>query len=305
MNDLELDALDLVDLVTDQVRKLGANSRTKKAIQIFGHVGQQSQTMQFEAEGSTLVEIDPRRLPQQKTLLGLVLQTLGSLGQSAISSLMLWTFAIIRWVWKTCTANSVILIILATSIGLNVLHTSSETSSWWQERKASNFMARMGVHPNTVLSKAVYVQDLGNLHAPQTETTHDPASDVCYTAFYHFNNIGNVDDPLTEPRGSSESISRAPARRMQRTRQRLGSYRHDLLVAMRVVDRIEQELLSMEWERWVQNENRQCKEVGSLLQQAQNDTESDREEGRNGELKAWHDGYCGSCRKAQGKLVTT
>lgn len=300
MNDLELDALDLVDLVTDQVRKLGPNSRTKKAIQIFGHVGQQNQTMQFEVEGSTLVEIEPRRLPEQKTLLDLVLQTLGSLGQSAISSIMIWTFGIIRWAWKTCTANSLTLLVLMASIAFNVLHASIETSNWWQERRASNFMARMGVHPASVLSKAVYVHDLGNLITPNFNTSIDPALDACYTAFHHFNNIDDIDDPIiVEPtRGSSsDSTSRASAHRLQRTRRRLGTHRHDLLVAMRVVDSIEKEMLAMEWRRWVQIENRRCREVGSLLKQPRNDT------GMNEEIEAWHDNYCGSCGKAREDLA--
>lgn len=305
MNDLELDALDLVDLLTDQVRKLGPNSRTKKAIQIFGHVGQQNQTMQFEAEGSKLVELEPRRLPEEKTLLSLVFQTLGSLGQSAVSSIMLWTFAIIRWIWKTCTANSVILAILIASIGFNLFHTSMESSKWWQERKASNFMARMGVHPNSVLSKAVYVHDIGHLGAQHLNATFDPldpSSDICYTTFYQLNNIGNVDEPVLEPHGSNDRTSRTSARRLQRTRQRLGTYRHDLLVAMRVVSSIEKEVLSMEWQKWVRDENFRCKEVGSLLEKAHSGSGNGKE-GMD-EIETWHENYCGSCRAAQEHLVT-
>src|ERR1700738_577449 len=49
LDDLGLDAMDLGDVVSDQVRKLGPQSRTKKAIQIFGHVGQQTSVSLFSA----------------------------------------------------------------------------------------------------------------------------------------------------------------------------------------------------------------------------------------------------------------
>ena len=50
MNDLNLDALDIVDLVADQVRRLGPHSRTKKAIQIFGQLGQSTEITQLQLD---------------------------------------------------------------------------------------------------------------------------------------------------------------------------------------------------------------------------------------------------------------
>src|SRR2546429_4742947 len=97
LGDLELDALDLADVISDQVRRLGPNSRTKKAIQIFGHVGHQTQVSQFAAgEG-----LQSKRVPiKQRSLTDMFIETFWSLGESAVSSLMIWTFSFFRHIWK-------------------------------------------------------------------------------------------------------------------------------------------------------------------------------------------------------------
>ncbi|KAL9114317.1 MAG: hypothetical protein Q9227_001739 [Pyrenula ochraceoflavens] len=308
MNDLELDALDLVDLVTDQVRRLGPNSRTKKAIQIFGHIGQQSQTTQFQADASQLVEIEPRRLPEQKTLVFLIRQTLGSLLQSVVGSFMVWAFGVLRWIWKTCSANSVILFVLVLSAAFNMFYTSIGASGWWRERKASNFMARMGVHPNSVMSKAVYVHDLETITTPSlasdmglpwADLAESGGAGACYETFYEANHLEDLDTPIipSYPSSPPASTAASPARRLQKTRQRLGMHRHDLLVAMRVVDSIEREAVLSEWEKWVVGENRRCAEVGELLKR--NGTEGMGGKRKREEVQEWFEGYCGSCREAR------
>lgn len=52
---------------------------------------------------------------------------------------------------------------------------------------------------------------------------------------------------------------------MRRVRQRMGAYRHDLLVAMRVVNKVELEMLTAEWESWLAGETRRCEQVRELL----------------------------------------
>lgn len=50
-----------------------------------------------------------------------------------------------------------------------------------------------------------------------------------------------------------------------RTRQRLGIYRHELLVALRVINSVEKELIGAEWERWLRLENNKCRAIKRLL----------------------------------------
>jgi uncharacterized membrane protein len=90
----------------------------------------------------------------------MVMETVSSFAESVISSVMLWIFAIIRGIWKISSAHSIILIALLVSGFANVFFTSRDTSVWWAERRAARFMSRIGVGPNSIMSKAIYLKDL-------------------------------------------------------------------------------------------------------------------------------------------------
>lgn len=163
LDDSALDADDLVDVIADQVRRLGPHSRTKKAINIFGHVGQQTSVSLFSATGS-----GHSKRPQikQRTLTNMFFETIGSFGESAISSVMMWTFAAIRTLWKISSAHSIILTILLFSMLANTFFTSRDTWEWWSERSSATFMSRIGVGPNPVMGKSIFLRDLDEALTP-------------------------------------------------------------------------------------------------------------------------------------------
>ncbi len=78
-------------------------------------------------------------------------------------------------------------------------------------------------------------------------------------------------------------------RRLERTRRNLGSQRHDLLVALRVVNRIEQEVVEAEYEHWLLDETQKCAKFGTMLDSTKKNDET---------VQAWVKGYCGDCEKS-------
>lgn len=148
-------------------------------------------------------------------------------------------------------------------------------------------------------------------------------------------NNTSLDSPYEEAGAVlSSSISKATARRLRRTRQRLGAYRHDLLVAMRVVNSIEKEMIQSEWENWLADENLRCEQVKMMLaEKGDNSTSSATtsngkeaaaasssaaasggdaqkimrpiDEKRVQALREWHGEYCGSCRLEKDRLLET
>lgn len=114
-----------------------------------------------------------------------------------------------------------------------------------------------------------------------------------------------------------ETATRSTAKRLRRTRQHLGSYRHNLVVAMRMVNNVEKEMLQAEWENWLLDENTRCRHVGAMLRDNRTSSrgakESDSQkvlsahlrdgDGRLDELKEWQAGYCNSCRMEQDKIL--
>lgn len=160
LKDLELDALDLADVIADQVRNFtSAHGRTKKAIQIFGPVGLQTQVSLFAGNDAQL-KAQLRRKMTRRTLTALAFESLGSLLESVATSAVQIVFDFVRWTWETIDANSLLLAVLATSILVNVIISSVVMSEWWRERKAGKFMTGLGIGPDLTMSKAIYLHEL-------------------------------------------------------------------------------------------------------------------------------------------------
>lgn len=305
---MEQDALDLIDLVSDQVRRLGAHSRTKKAITIFGHVGRQSHVSRFSGIGVDL-KLETRSARTPRTLFRLLLESILSFLESAISSLMIWSFALVHWTWKTASAHKILLVLLTLSALLNGFYSVRDTYEWWQERNAGRFVARLGVQPNHVMSKAIYLKDIDEAIANSTVWhSRDNVTD-CYLTFQDEVSQDTSVQLSVGAAGTQDNLARSALRRLQQTRERLAMYRHDLLVALRVVNSIEKEVIRNEWESWLGREIRRCRQIEPLLQSGHGQHDMDNANVRAGEMargvfadhteevKKWYETYCRSCRE--------
>ncbi|OAA68246.1 transcription factor [Niveomyces insectorum RCEF 264] len=323
LDDASRDADELAEVATDEVRKLGSHSRTKRAIQVYGNIGQQTQAMLFtpgENGTSKKTQIKPR------TLTEMVLETFRSFMESVVTSLVMWAFAGCRKLFHIATVYRILLVMLALSVATNLVFSSRETAAWWTERHATKFMRSIGVGPNTLMSKSIYLADLNE--AAQGAGLREPAApeaSICYETFLTIANTTNLDGP-SEDAGAllSSATSRATAQRLRRTRQKLGSYRHDLLVAMRVVNSIEREMVQSEWENWLADETQRCDQVNTLLVAKKRSASSSSggggggkngdaalqkeldtlDEKRTARLADWYEDYCGSCRADRQALET-
>ncbi|KAL8777021.1 MAG: hypothetical protein Q9203_002981 [Teloschistes exilis] len=299
--DLKAVALDLTDLITDQVRKLGAQSRTKKAVQIFGQVGVQTQALEF-AGSDAPVSPRVRRSVQRRSMAWLLASLIASLGQAVCQAIMHCAFGLVRWVWKTLNANMVILAILATSAIVNLIFSSNTTAEWWRDRRAGNYLARVGLGSDMMMSKAIYIQDLKDIWASPVGWP-DESHSACRASFHSYLGMTEMDGSETVMPSTQASLGR-----LQRSRRRLGSQRHDLVVALRVINSIEQEMVETEWERWLYAESAKCGQMDPLI--SQNRTESSLGKGKMAlskqgsgrrldwsEVRSWHKTYCGSCSR--------
>ena len=298
--DMRNDALDLADVITDQVRKLGAQSRTKKAIEIFGHIGQQTQVSEFTGSDAP-INTQTRRSIKHRTMFGIIFESVNSLFKSTITTTTMCFFTLLRWIWKTFNANSFILSILALSIIGNFILSSRSTLEWWSERRAGILMTQLGVGPHPVMSKTVYLRDISDIISSNSEP-HDESSGVCRNSFQKYVNADIMDAPQQSIRNlQMRPFADDSVHRLRRSRQRLGSYRHKLLVAVRVVNSIEREIIEAEWEQWLLSENAKCAQVGKVLR---NNNTIMLHDGRPKQhnltdIKAWHGIYCRSCSREQ------
>ncbi|KAG0640442.1 hypothetical protein HOY80DRAFT_903624 [Tuber brumale] len=319
LNDLDLDALDLGDVVADQARKLGSQGPMGDAVHIFGGIGQETPGSYLTAGGPDGVplasDLDPRapRLPiAHRSLSQMMLETGLSFLESAVSSLMMWTFTALQKAWGIASAQRIILLFLVVSLLSNTMLSSRSTVSYWNERRAAKFMNTVGVSPNGIMSRAVYLKDMDEIVFNGTELVHDSSSQ-CYAKFRELASFTDMDaDAALASKGFFSASTRATARRLRLSRQHLGSYRHDLLVAMRVVNSLERDMVYAEWDNWLFEETSRCKQALFILNSrkpptgstGQNSTFEGGDRGEHSEAAKWLSEYCDSCNRERSESDT-
>lgn len=175
--DLSLDALDLADVISAQVAKLGASasssSGTRKALQIFGALGQQTTAAQFEPSDIPPLAKERRFKLKRRSITHMLMNLVRiniSVGfwmvVSAVGSLL---GALV----KVCTAHTLLIALLIASALFNGWYTSRDAMQWWTDRSAASFMSRVGVKPDLVMARAIQLKDIEEAIAPLNETVWD------------------------------------------------------------------------------------------------------------------------------------
>ncbi|SMR44778.1 unnamed protein product [Zymoseptoria tritici ST99CH_1A5] len=302
LNSLEADALDLTTIAMDQVAKLGSHSKTNKAVEIFGVIGQQAQPQAAQIDSSQVPRLGDAlassraRPDKQLGLPRLVLNDLFAQGLGLLGVIFDVFIAIGQGAISICTGHTMLVAVLAVSICYNSWYSYRDGMVWYHDRSTSSFMLRMGVSPEPQMSKAVYLSDIETLITPAAENSTFDAFEshadqnikTCRSTF--------AEQLLTSPFTSTSAPTSA---RLQRTRDSIARYRHDLLVALRVVNRVEENVVSAEWEDWVRTEARKCAKVEAMLRKGHGGAKSDAggaDPGLTADLGAEFEQYCKSCR---------
>jgi hypothetical protein len=170
LQDMALEAEDLVEVVNDQVARLGHNRSTGKVTNIFGQVGVQSQASQLAA-----ADIQPPNRPRKfklrpQTTGSFIAQLIGNIIVSIISTVMSWILATFGALGKVVSAHKLLIVLLLASGCANFFYTSRDSWQWWEERNAAKFMGRLGVGPSTTMTRSVYLRDLEDSFINPNET---------------------------------------------------------------------------------------------------------------------------------------
>lgn len=170
-------------------------------------------------------------------------------------------------------------------------------------------MTRLGVGPNLTMMKAIYLHDLEDSTALEVGSLETPTSE-CRDTFNSVMNLAETDAPHSSYGLSSlRPAQTAAVRRLQRSRQHIGTQRHELLVAMRVVNSIEREMVQAEWETWLLEESVKCKQLGAMIRQNSTElvagkSDHNQKTTRTEQIKIWHQRYCESCNEDQQVIET-
>jgi hypothetical protein len=173
LQDMELEAQDLVDVVNDQIARLGHNRNTAKVTNIFGLIGVTTQAVQMNAK-----DIPPPNRPRKfklrpQTTGSFIAQFVGNIIISIISTVMSWILAIITGIGNVVSAHKLLVVLLILSGGANFIYTSKDSWASWNERSAAKYMSRLGVKPSTSMTRSIYLSDIEHSFLNPNETGID------------------------------------------------------------------------------------------------------------------------------------
>jgi hypothetical protein len=314
---LESYANSLVDIVSEQASKLGVQGGigARKAVSIFGPVGISDQAIKLSTSDLAAADLKGSKRMKYRSLPRMVLYAVRRVAITYFFVIIGWIWQLIEWSIGLLTAHSVLMLVLAGSISYSLWLSGRETSQWWQERKAGAYMKRLGVSPNTIMGRTVWLRDLddfsrgneGELPASGawsvTWKSLDSANILSSSAF---SSILSSMDPSVSPTGYASNITflsseRNMLSRVSSKRHSFGAHRHDLLVALRLVNRVERDYLQSEMEDWIWREGTRCQHAQRLVQKKQQDGVGSSTELWDG----WMNEYCSSCIETMEELKTS
>lgn len=300
-------------MVTDQVAKLSkSDARTRKAVEIFGHLGLASEPTQVTSPG-----VKSQGTMTHRTLFELWQDAIFAYIRTTMSNLASTSTDALATLGKNLGAHGFLLTLLVISTTMHLLASTTIVQSWYNNRNAVNYMSRLGVTSTSTMAKAVYLHDLTDMTQPFSVTSLESLNGTnhCSNTFRQLlatTGTTRHDDTLLY----SEPATRSTALRLHKTRQRMASYRHDLLVSLRLINSIERETVQAEYDNWVVEENIKCDQMRVMLQRyvtAGNKTGGRAQIGNRSadiitrnkrleQLRQVQEGYCGDCRAEQAGL---
>jgi VAD1 Analog of StAR-related lipid transfer domain len=284
-------AVSLADIISDQASRLGVQGGTsaRKAINIFGSIGQQNQAVQLLASELAPADLKGRKRIRYRSLLRLIFYASRRMTITYCFVFLAWVVQIIHWSIKTFTAHRFLVLGLAISAFVNFYLSQKEGWTWWQDRRARTYMSQLGVKPNSIMGRSIWIRDLDNFTMSLEESDIGVGRETYGACGSAFDALLSQLNPSSLPTQSS-SPDQTMLERISRNRRAYGEYRHDLLVGLRLIGRMERDMLRAEWEQWVWKENLRCKMAEKLIQKSGSKTNNGTEA-----LRKWWPGHCESC----------
>ncbi|KAK9467911.1 hypothetical protein V1512DRAFT_260342 [Lipomyces arxii] len=266
LDDVAKDARLLGFLAGSTIRKLGTRGRTSKTIQLYGQVGKSISPVDVSGQDVQLLQDkDPHIMfISRRSFLFLILQDLVIGAETSLYHILKFIFGVLKATVKFVDGYAMITTVTVLSVLLNFYLSARSTTAFWSERRAYNALDALGVKPNGLLAKAVYLKDLDDYVSQGTEVAVNP-NGLCYSRFRNVSEFLRPETPKEFVNlAFATDFTQDAARRIWMARQKAGIERHSHLVALRVLGKMEEELIMSQWETWLASEHVRCVEALSF-----------------------------------------
>lgn len=297
---LDNDVQEVMTLSQEQVNRLGHHSNTNKAIHTFGQIGQSTQPIRLttaDFHPPPAVTISSSRKIVRHTLLGLYWFEVFSRILKILSLVFDFIDASLKSIMTFISSHSLLLSLLLVSIVFNSWHTWRDGSEWLHERRMDRFVRDLGIKNDNVFSKSIYLKDVESILNHTDVTTVNSTDGETMGCRKKFENevLQSSTSLFLEDINENDKAQYNHNIKLWKSRKTLAEHRHDLIVSMRVINKVEEEILQASWEHWLKEEDLKCKKMMRVLITSTSTSEA-RQDG-NGLLVKELEEYCSGCRE--------
>ena len=167
------------------------------------------------------------------------------------------------------------------------------------------FMSHMGVKPDPMVGKAIWLKDVEELAAPDVVGPSSNDSDsVPWLPHIDTNATQTCQTTFGDVLASPEVMGKTNvgAVRLHRARSSLARYRHDILVALRVVNQVEREVVQAEYEQHIRAEMARCEKTEGMLRNVKGGKKAREEVDLREDLGEDFAEYCRTCMVENARL---
>lgn len=213
-------------------------------------------------------------------------------GINLIAWIIRLAVAAIKLFFVSLSMNKFLILLLALSLGYNLWLSGKTTTSFWvakRTEKMINEYTRLATnnivnndnnnnkkhnggssnsfatHNGGLMQRAIYSKDIEEMISQGKDLSIDALSSKCFTEFKKNSFVLNFENSSLDgfflQRQYGDVASLLVAQKLQNTLQEIGIRRNELLIDLKILERVEREIAIGEWKNWLLNENNRCQFV--------------------------------------------
>lgn len=252
------------------VKEIGTHGMIVKSIYLFGKLSHTEKAEEIETPETVRLSLVGLTLIFVYRFNIRVLAIFSQIGHNLL-------FGLIKLA-KSISMQGTLLFLILLSVLFNLFLMGKTTVSFWTVRKANQIAYDFMRKEPVMLERAIYMKDyeeflnLNEMNIGNYGDFEEPfnSSSKCLTSFKQKSFVTNFKNQSYWSSIYGDDTTKEIARGLQQTFHEIGMKRHKLMVDLKILNEMEQEIVKAEWKNWLMNELQRCLFVRvNVLQQVQ------------------------------------
>lgn len=276
--------------IDEATRSIGHNGKVLKAIYQYGKI-----------EVTDLPYQNPQ-IPPSEASLGTVIRlfymgTMTSAGRRLVSTAY-FILSVLKLIFTNLSAHRILVGIISMLTIMNLFLGARSTKYYWQAKEARELAREVLNFEPMMMQRAIYLKDIRELIMKNDLIASDS---TCFQTFRNSSFVLNFDQPATWSNAYQDDMTRSVAIKLRKSLQEIGIRRNELIVNLRMLNSLEEEIARGEWKNWLMSELEKCDYFRNLpLLEEAAILDSDFETG----VETLNE-FCSSCSKEMDVLLSS